>query len=199
METIQDRILLCFVERAPNPLTAQMIYIALNDSAITFPTVEGELKKLCTAGKIREHGQRPQGIGPIGSYRVGYVLPTYDNIPIKMHINIKNFTMGRFLGGDAARAEDFNILIETFARELTKVEQEAEDRIARTMQQYWANVIALFGAFIGVFSLITGFLRTVPFEKDSTFLSILVLSSAQTLPLALILLVFMLILRKLIH
>ena len=90
----------------------------------------------------------------------------------------------RLIAGDTARPEDVNIFFEVLARRMIQIESDAEHKLDDKLKSYWGNIVTLFGAFIGVFALIVGFLRTVPFEPGSTFSSVLILSSAQVLPLA---------------
>jgi hypothetical protein len=103
----------------------------------------------------------------------------------------------RLLAGDIARPEELNIYFEVLTRRMLQVETEAERKLDEKLKSYWANVVTLFGALIGVFALITGFLKTVPLEPNSNFYSVLILSTAQVIPLAVILGTFAWLRRKL--
>ena len=87
--------------------------------------------------------------------------------------------------------------VERWRMQPLQIELEAEKKLDERLKSYWANVVTLFGAFIGVFSLIVGFLKIVPLEANSTFWSVFILSSAQVLPLALMLGAFVWLLRAL--
>ena len=130
-----------------------------------------------------------------GPRRADYVLPSYSNLPVREYVAIGGVKVPRMLAGDTARSEDVNIFFEALARRLVEIEAEAQVHFDEKLKSYWGNIVTLFGAFIGVFSLIVGFLKTVPMDPGSTFWSVLAVSSAQVLPLAVVLGAFVWFLR----
>ncbi len=184
MENLRSRILTCFVERAPNPLSSSNLLGLLSSVDVT--ELERELSSMVESGAL---------LSCMGPKKADYRLPSYEHIPVREYVAIGGVKVPRMMAGDTARSEDVNIFFEVLARRLVEIEAEAQARFDEKLKSYWGNIVALFGAFIGVFSLIVGFLRTVPFETNSTFGSVLVLSSAQVLPLALILGLFVWFLR----
>jgi hypothetical protein len=184
MENLRNRILACFIERAPNPLTSANL-LSLIES-VDSSALEGELQAMATAGSLLMRQ---------GPKRNEYQLPSYSNIPIREYVAIGGVKVPRMLTGDTARSEDVNIFFEVLAKRLVQIESEAQAQFDEKLKSYWGNIVTLFGAFIGVFSLIVGFIKTPPMDTGATFLSVLALNSAQVLPLAVVLAGFVWFLR----
>ena len=176
MESLRNSILTCLVERAPNSLTAANILALLGET--DSQTLRKELESMSTDGVvvIRTHARNAD-----------YMLPSYEGLPVREYVSVSGIKVPRLLANDTARPEELNIFFEVLARRMLQIESDAERKLDEKLKSYWANVVTLFGAFIGVFALIVGFLKTVPFESGSTFFSVLILSSAQVIPLAVIL------------
>lgn len=186
METLRNSILTCLVERAPNSLTAANLYGLLG--GVDPQTIQKELDSMSADQSViaRTHARTTD-----------YMLPSYAGLPVREYVSVGGVKVPRLLAQDTARPEELNIFFEVLARRMVQIEADAEKRSEEKFKQYWANIVTLFGAFIGVFALITGFLKTVPLEPGSTFLSVLILSAAQVIPLAIILGAFVWLLRVL--
>lgn len=176
MESLRNRMLTIFIERAPNSLTTNNLIGFLPGSDLQ--ALEKELQKMVSERVLVERST---------AKNKDYLLLSYENLPIKEYVSVKGIKVPRLIAGDTVRPEDVNIFFEVLARRTLEVETEAERKLDDRLRSYWGNVITLFGAFIGVFSLIVGFLKTVPMDKDTTFASVFILSAAQVLPLALVL------------
>ena len=186
MESLRNSILACLVERAPNSLTAANILTVLGG---TDPhALQKELESMLADGVVvaRTHARNPD-----------YLLPSYEGLPLRQYVSVGGIKVPRLLAGDTARPEELNIFLEVVARRMLQIETDAERKLDERLKSYWTNVVTLFGAFIGVFALITGFLKTVPLEPASTFSSVLILSTAQVIPLAIILGAFVWLLKVL--
>ena len=184
METLRSRILACFVERAPNPLTSSNLLSLLPGDDLS--AIERELTAMSEGGALRSR---------MGPKRAEYGLPSYEYIPVREYVAIGGVKVPRMITGDTARSEDVNIFFEVLARRLVEIEAEAQAKFDEKLKSYWANVVTLFGAFIGVFSLIVGFLKTIPMEQNASFWSVVALGSAQVIPLAVVLGAFVWFLR----
>jgi hypothetical protein len=176
MENLRNSILTCLIDRAPNSLTSKNIFGLIPTADIK--AIEGELDAMVAEGALLVRS---------GARSRDYLLPTYDAIPIKEFVNINGVKLPRFIAGDTVRPEDVNIFFEALAHRLLEIESTAERKIDERMKSYWGNVIVLFGAFIGVFSLIVGFVKTIPLAEDATFMSVLSVGTAQVIPFGIIL------------
>lgn len=186
MESLRNKIHLCLVERAPNALTLANL---LGQIPGTDPqTLEKELQSMSSDGLV---------VIRQGKRYADYALPSYDGLPVREYVTVGEIGVRRLLSDERALPEELNIFVEVLAQRMLQIELEAEKKLDERLKSYWANVVTLFGAFIGVFSLIVGFLKTVPLEANSTFWSVFILSSAQVLPLALMLGAFVWLLRAL--
>lgn len=186
METLRNSILTCVVERAPNSLTAANLYGLLVGPDPN--EIQKELDSMVADGALvaRTHARTTD-----------YLLPSYEGLPVREYVSVGGVKVPRLIAQDTARPEELNIFFEVLARRMLQIEAEADRKSDEKLKAYWANIVTLFGAFIGVFALITGFLKTVPLEPGSTFSSVLILSTAQVIPLAIILGAFVWLLRVL--
>jgi hypothetical protein len=176
MESLHSRIVTCLIERAPNSLTLNNLSGLL--PGVDIQAIEEELQALVTEGVLRERAS---------AKTKDYLLSSYETIPTREFISLNGMKLPRLIAGDIARPEDVNIFFETLAHRLLEVEAAAEEKLNERLKSYWGNVVTLFGAFIGVFSLIVGFVKTIPIEKDATFMSVLSIGTAQVLPFAIVL------------
>jgi hypothetical protein len=165
MENLRTKIQTTFVERAPNSLTLNNLAKLLQGEDLH--AIEKELQKMVSEGVLVERS---------AGRNKDYLLTSYSGIPVREFVSVGGVKVPRLLHGDTARPEDVNIFFEVLAR-----------RVLERLKSYWGNIITLFGAFIGVFSLIVGFIKTAQLDKDATFVSVLSVSTAQILPLALVL------------
>ena len=186
-ESIRNRIQAAMIERAPNSLTLRAFESILG---VGQSEIEPELKKLVTEGILIE---RPSN-APYK--RADYLLKSYEGIPVREFVTISGVQLPRLHHGDTARPEDLNLFMEVLARRLLAIEADADRKMEEKLRRYWGEIVTLFGAFIGVFALIVAFLRTAPLDKDASFSSVILLMSAQVLPLALILAGFVWFLRR---
>ena len=185
MESLRNRVLSCFVERAPNSLTSANLLRVLSNADST--ELERVLQALVSENSL---------VSRTGQITTDYQLRSYENLPVREYVSVGNLKVPRLIAQDFARPEELNIFFEVLAQRLIEVEAEAQRKFDEKLQSYWGNIVTLFGAFIGVFSLIVGFLNTVPLEAKADFWNVLALSSAQVLPLALILGLFLWALRR---
>lgn len=186
MESLRNGVLTCLIERAPNSLTAANLLALIGGT--DHHALQKELETMTAEGVV---------VARTSARTSDYLLPSYLGIPVHEFVNVSGIKLPRLLASDTARPEELNIFFEVLAKRMLQIEADAERKLDEKLKTYWANVVTLFGAFIGVFALIVGFLKTVPFEQGSTFASVLILSSAQVLPLALILGAFVWLLRLL--
>jgi hypothetical protein len=184
MESLKTKIKLAVYERAPNSLTLDNLHGLLPE--IDISSIKKEIEALVNEGFLIE---RKSG------RNTDYQLPSYENLPVKEYISIGDLKVPRMLANDTARPESVNIFYETLAKRILIAEVNAEKKFEEKLKSYWGNVITLFGAFIGVFSLIVGFLKTIPITENATFSSVFWLSTAQVIPFAIVLVFFVAILK----
>lgn len=183
MENLRSRIQMTFIERAPNSLTLNNFAVLLSAEP---HAIQQELLKMVAEGLVVERAV---------ARNKDYLLASYNGIPVREFVSISGVKVPRLVHGDTARPEEVNIFFEVLAKRVLSVETEAERKMDERLKDYWGNIVTLFGAFIGVFSLIVTFVKVAPVDKDATFVSVLAITSAQMIPLALVLGAFVWFLR----
>lgn len=185
-ESTKENIHSIFIERAPNSLTVDNLISLIQGESVK--NIEACLKQLVEEKVIEERD---------GEVKKDYKLISYKNIPSKQYMNINGIKVPRLLAKDHIRPEDVNIYFESLANKLTSIERTTEERINEKLKEYWANIIILFGVFIGLFSLIITFVEKVELKGGESFLNVLLLNVAQVIPLAVVLAGFVYLLKKL--
>ncbi len=185
-ESLKIIIQSTLVERAPHGLTV--------DNFIQLIQGEEENSIINSLDQLIEEGIVSKREGNI---KDDYHLTSYENIPTKRYININGIKVPRMLSNDTARPEDINLFFESLANKTADIENTIEERLDDKLKSYWANIIVLFGAFIGLFSLIITFVQKVEIKGGETFWNVLSLNTAQVFPLAIVLAGFVYLLKKL--
>lgn len=185
-ESLKPRLHSTFIDRAPNPLTVDNLVFLFEKTDAR--DIEKCLAELTTEGIL---ANKKMG------KKTGYYLSNYEDIPTKSHMSIGSLKVPRMLANDMARSEDVNIFYESLAKKVAFIEESIEDKVNEKLKEYWGSIIILFGVFIGLFSLIVNFVQKVEIQPESSFWDILLLNSAQVIPISLVLLVFICVLHRL--
>ena len=185
-ESLKTIIHSTLVERAPHGLTV--------DNLIQLIQGEGSKSIIDCLNQLIEEGIVSKREGNI---KDDYCLTSYENIPTKKYININGIKVPRMLANDTARPEDINLFFESLANKTAEIENTIEERLNEKLKSYWANIIILFGVFIGLFALIITFVQKVEIKGSETFWNVLSLNTAQVVPLAIVLAGFVYLLKRL--
>jgi len=191
---VKDLIIKLLTERAPNPVSKTIIENRLND--LETNEVENALGELQKEGRI-ENPMQMVGKGP---YAVDYYkLKSYDGIPIRRTIKIGDIEVNRILRVDSVESslEDINEAVERLAEYSDSLEDVFHEKYKKETNRYYANIITLFGLFVGVFSLIIVALPRINMPENLSFCNVFLTNVAQILPIALVLAIFIGILAKL--
>lgn len=180
----EQEILKQFINSAPNTLTVKSIKRKLPN--VPSDTIDKFLKSLLDKGALFS---RDEGV---------YRLSSYKNIPIREYISFGDFQIPRLLDNTTARAEDINYLIESLASYVLTLQKQSEKRILDERNKYWVDTITFFGLFIAIFSLIIGFKDNIKITDPSIgYGKIFLYRLVQISPLAIVLFVFIILLRLL--
>jgi len=124
-----------------------------------------------------------------------YKLTSYEGIPIRDTITIGGTEMKRILGTDPILAEAVNIPIENLSNYANSLEKRFEKIISKKLESYWANIIILFGIFIGIFSLIITSITKIVIDSNWGLCDIFLKNLMQVLPISMILIIFVILLK----
>ena len=114
MLSLRDRIVTCFIDRAPNLLTAKNLQSLLHD--VSKEEIENQLKLLVDDKTLVSHG---------GMATTGYTMASYEGLPIRESTVIGRLEIPRFVARDAIRAEDVNLFNEAIAKRLVEIESRS--------------------------------------------------------------------------
>lgn len=192
-DSIKDRILEIMIRCAPNYVREEIILQQLGEYDSL--QVKKALDALVQDSKLEQPYSQDVDRHLLQG---GYSLPSYENIPIRKTIKIGDSEIFRILMTDLVKLmpEDFNQAIESLSEYAGSLENRFRRLVDEEMKRYYGNLITLFGIFIAIFSLIIVALPRISYRAEYGFWKILLETSAQTLPVALILAIFVLVLVK---
>lgn len=126
-----------------------------------------------------------------------YRPKSFTGLPVRDTIRIGNVELPRLLSDSQASLfpEVFNESLEQVADYAHDLESRFTELVRRQQRRYWANVASLFGVLISVLSLVLVGLPKISTDPNLPFWSVVQLNLAQVLPIAVVLAVFLLILR----
>ncbi len=118
-------------------------------------------------------------------------------MPVRETIKVGDLELPRLFSDAAANLfpEIYNEALERLAEYTRTQEDRFTKLVDRQERKYWANVVALFGVFISVLSLIIVGLPKITTDPSLPFWCVVRLNLAQLLPVAVLLMIFVLIAR----
>ena len=187
---IRKKILEILHYRSPNSVREEFILLELRE--YNKGKVEKELELLVSEGKLFLGEHKIERTGEtIRAYR----LSSYDNILIRTTIDVGEIEVPRLIDTDKARSEDVNILIESVSKYSDSLEERFRKIMNKQIHSYWSNIILLFGLFIGLFSLITISIKKISIDPNWTKADIFWNNFIPILPVAIVLLVFIIVIK----
>lgn len=117
--------------------------------------------------------------------------------PVCDTIKIGNVELQRLLSDSKPRLlpEVFNESLEQVADYTRYLEKRFGDLVRKQQRKYWANVASLFGVFTSVLALILVGLPKITTDPLLPFWCVVRLNFAQVLPIAVVLAIFLLLMR----
>lgn len=187
---IESEILQTIIERAPNSLREETILYDLSDYKPE--EILGSLGNLVKQGKIirKEHKVERAGV----LVRT-YMLSSYENIPIRRSIKIGDMLIPRMLDSDIGRAEDVNGSVEALSKYANSLEDRFVKMYREEMKSYWGGIITLFGIFVGLFSLIIVGSQKIIITENWSLGTVFLANFVQVAPLAVVLILFVVLLK----
>lgn len=196
-EYIKNDILRLIADRAPNWVRAEIIIRRL--SQYNAKDVRIAIDELVNDSKL----EKPLPSGPIeGELKIdydAYGLQSYENIPVRKDIKVGETLVPRILKTDLIQVtlEDINEQIETLAEFSQSIGDQLSTQFKEEIRKQWGDLIALFGIFVAVFSFILVGLPRIVVTISDGFWKILFTNTAQVLPVAIVLAIFVYVLVKL--
>jgi len=195
MDDPKNRILEFLIERAPNNVSEKIIERELKE--FESEKIARALDALVTAESIGLNTDIRGGKQASVNY---YYLLSYKDIPVRENIRIGEVSVQRLLSTSSVTylPEDFNDAIESLAKYADGLEERFKTLVAKEQQKYWVNLISIFGVFIAILAFILVGLPKIETNPTMTFGQIVAASFAQIVPVAIVLVIFIVLLRWII-
>lgn len=192
----EDKIIRLLIDRAPNLVNEWVLRrnLAEHEEA----AVTSALRDLVKANRIIEKIDPRKAIGrPVRYYQLG----SFQGIPIRDRIKVGDVEVPRLLSVAAAGyfPEDFNEAVERLAEYSDGLEKRFSELVKKEQRAYWGTIVSIFGVFVAILAFVLVGLPKITTDTSLTFWQIVKLNGAQILPLALVLALFVLLLRWIIH
>jgi hypothetical protein len=189
---VEDAIVALLIERAPNFVSVNTV---VNRVAMgTCEEVLGALESLWERDLIEKLTDPREQTGyPEDFFR----LKNLRGIPIRTHIRVGDIDVPRLMSDSRPNLlpEIFNESVERLAEYANSLEKRFNDIVQKELRQYWSSFAGVVGVMIAVFSLIIVGLPRIETDATLGFWDIVLMNTAQLLPIALVLAVFVLALR----
>jgi len=194
--TTRDKIIELLIRRAPNWVNKEVIRERLSER--DEPAISAAISDMIQSQRIVEETDQLPGVGNVVRY---YRLSSYEGIPIRDSIEVGSIKVPRLLARSKITLfpEDFNEAIERLAEYATGLERRFAELVKEEQRTYWATIVSVFGVFVAVLALVLTGLPKITTDSSLPFWKIVELNGAQLLPMALVLALFVLVLRRVIR
>lgn len=188
----RDEVLRLLADRAPNFVPERIIQNRLKNLASA--DVSSALVQLSSDGLIeRVVDQRPTGEESEPFFR----LKDTKNVPIRRSIRIAGIELPRVTSDSGARffPEIYNESLEILSEYASSLEDRFKEIVRDQEQRYWAKVSGLFATLVSVLALLFVGLPKITTDPSLPFLRVVLLNLGQVLPMAVVLALFVLVLK----
>lgn len=192
----ENAIIRLLMERAPNWVNDRVLKRTLPD--ISDGILTGAIDQLINSGKIvRAEDSRGGHVDTVVYYRPA----SYEGMPVKDVIKFEDVEINRLLasGNPVFFPEEFNEAVENLAKHANGLQERFQRLVRKEQQKYWGNIISIFGVFISILAFILVGLPKITTEPTLSFCKVVVLNLGQLLPLAVVLAIFIVVLRVVIR
>ena len=189
---VEDAVLTLLIDRAPNFVSVNTI---LNRVATGTPEdIRGALESLRERNLVEKLTDPREQTGyPEDFFR----LKNLTGVPIRTHIRVGDVDVPRLMSDSRANLlpEVFNESVERLAEYAGSLETRFKDIVQKELRQYWSSFVGIVGVMIAVFSLIIVGLPRIKTDTALGFWEIVWTNAAQLVPIAVVLALFVLVLR----
>jgi len=192
---LENKLKILFYNRAPNTLIFEHIEFEFpTEKAKTLQEILNKLvkEKFLEIIKYKKNDRVPN------LERIGYVISQehIGKYPISTEIDIGTIKIPRLLDGDAARAEDVNVIALSFNKVVDEKIKALKDTYNKELKRIWSTLITIFGIFLAIFSLVNVALKPIYFASELKLSTkeLIIQNLYNIAPLSLVLLLFLLLL-----
>lgn len=187
MKQIEKDIFEFIKEAHPNKLSYKSIY-GYFFYKYSEEKIKNTLEKLTKKKNIKEDIFGPE--------KKEYSLKSPVNITIEEYLDFGTHKIPRLLGTDLYNIETTNIAMKSLMDTEKRLKKIIKDSMEKELKKYWGNIIVIFGLFMSVFSLIITSINKIEIGENWSVKELFLYNLAQVLPIAIILFLFLFILKK---
>ena len=193
----EDQILRILIDRNPNYVSRETV-IRILSKKFNPTQLDDAFKALVDCEKIISEVDPRKLTGlPITYYRI----KDPSSYPVRVSLSLGNMDVPR-LPCDASPKylpETLNEQIELLADYTDNLEKRFIKLVEKQQRRYWSNLLVIFGALLSVMALVITGLPKITVSSTMTFKEVFLVNSAQVLPIALVLALFVIVLRIIIR
>ncbi|NOT09433.1 MAG: hypothetical protein HOP28_14680 [Gemmatimonadales bacterium] len=194
--SLRERLIRLLGDRAPNFVPDQVLNNRLQ------PHEPSEIAVILTALEAdaiieRRDDPRDVSLTPQHYYR----LKAYKGMPVRTSIALGGLELPRLLSDSAASLfpEILNESLELLSEYNASLEKRFQELVSAQERRYWAKVAGLFAALVSVLALVLVALPKIAVDPSLTFWKTVQVNLAQVLPLAIVLALFCLTIRRIVR
>lgn len=130
-----------------------------------------------------------------------YRCRDWRGVAVRKTIQIGDMLVPRLLSDSNARflPETLNEHLESMAEYSVKLEERFRELVKKEQRQYWANVVGVVGLMISILAVIMVGLPKIQTDPSLAFWDVALVNLAQILPLAIVLILLVLTLRRILR
>ena len=193
----EDQILKILIDKNPNYVAKETV-IRILSKKFSPTQLDEAFKALVDCKKIisRVDPRKLTGL-PITYYRI----KDPSLYPVQPSIRLGNMDIPRLPCDADPRylPEVLNEQIELLADYTDSLEKRFIKLVKKQQRRYWANLLGIFAALLSVMALVITGLPKITVPSTMTFKEVFLVNSAQVLPIALVLALFIIVLRIIIR
>ncbi|MCK5614101.1 hypothetical protein KAR91_70205 [Candidatus Pacearchaeota archaeon] len=193
----EDQILKILIDRNPN-FVAKETVIRVLSKKYNLVQLDDAFKVLLESKQIESCiDSRKISGSPVTYYR----MKDPNLYPVRPSISLGDMDVPRLLCDSSPTylPETLNEQIELLADYTDKLEKRFIKLVEKQQRRYWSNLIGIFGALLSVMALVITGLPKITVTSTMTFEEVFLVNSAQILPIALVLTLFVIALRIIVR
>ncbi len=193
----EDHILKILKDRNPNHIAKETI-IRILPKKFSLIQLDDAFKALIESEQIvSKVDPRKVSDSPTTYYR----MKDPSLYHVRLSTSLGDMDVPRLLSdaNPAFLPETLNEQIEMLADYTDNLERRFRKVVEKQQRRYWANLIGIFGALLSVMALVITGLPKITVSSTMTFKEVFLVNSAQVLPIALVLALFVIVLRIIIR
>lgn len=192
----QDNVLVLLADRAPNFVSEVIISQRLK--SFSREEIAEALSKLVESKRVRlEQDQQ----GELNRPRRYYQLVDFQTIPLRDGIQIGDVEVLRILSQSSLKfaPENINEAIERLGEYANSLSRDFSKRLEDERRRYLIDIVALFGVFASLIAFVVAGLPRMTIDPTLSLWRMIGINFAQVVPLAIVLAIFVALLRRIVR